>query len=440
MNQRKSNGNTRTIRNRLQRKKVHLEKKPHPDQEKILRVGEVQRAEKWKQQQALRLEWRQERERQEHERSQKEAMENTAILFVLIREEKYKDAIQIVKNRQIMINTLDETGNAPLHIIASQCDLRRKKDEEGDYYWTKNYKLMELIDQLFHTGTLQVDAKNQAGQTALHIAAEKDNRHTVFLLLEIGASIYVRTNDGLSISDLTNDRTILDKIYSLLRSELYWGCRENNVEKINQSCQLAMTFRLSNRLRASDRLSGDAWILGEGKNSWQVAVALGKSGIQWEGWGNLDLKRAPAIKQRWQEILAEDKYFTKRIDEMIESATQMFAGPRSVVTAYLQDDLPIPLMNPWDIDLIKKSSGNTIMIRFNNPHGFKFVFEDKEHPLNNLIRKMGAVEKRESRCCGRFFNRLLGQGEIEFTHEDKDQCKQLYNAIEPLAACAAPKI
>merc|ERR1712000_345859 len=74
----------------------------------------------------------------------------------------------------------------------------------GEYHHDEKGSLSKLVATLIENGA-DLNAKNGRGETALHLAAEKDDRETMEMLKEKGADLEARNEDGKRACELLNE-------------------------------------------------------------------------------------------------------------------------------------------------------------------------------------------------------------------------------------------
>lgn len=92
---------------------------------------------------------------------------------------------ECVHNR-VSVNGLDKAGSTPLH-------------------WAAHGGHLECLQRLLIVDNCQLDVKNKLGDTPLHSAAWKGHAEAVRMLLDKGARVDLKNNEGKTPLDLAKD-------------------------------------------------------------------------------------------------------------------------------------------------------------------------------------------------------------------------------------------
>lgn len=361
--------------------------------------------------------------------------QNTHIFCELIREGRIIEASEFpTRRRRILLDEIDQDGNTLLHVVSAPSDVR-------GYFKNEYDDLLRLLRWLLKHRSIDLNAKNHAGKTAAHIAAENNNRYTFDCLVAWGASAFIRTDDGRCVSDLTKDPWIIDKVYYPLRNCLRQACIDKDSKNIKHWCKELVNYKVADRLHDDDDFFEDA------TSSLEAATVLAETGIEWESrqlrketmlfltlcyWDcMIDFAKASTMKKQWQKIMSEDEFLTQQITTIVLDTTQIFKDLAFIVNAYLENDLLPPLKEAWDVKDVETNYRDTISIVFGAWERCKYVSGNKTHPLYNFIKKRGAIEKAYS-CSEKVRQLLFGSSRIDFRLENKAQCEALYKELRLL--------
>ncbi|KAM3514564.1 hypothetical protein MY11210_001799 [Beauveria gryllotalpidicola] len=106
------------------------------------------------------------------------------------------DSLRDVLNWGVRANAYDANGNTPLMAFAAQLP------EDG------NYKLGPRILEILIEAGGNVDARNRAGETALHIAVRCGRKLAAKALVDQGANVYARDALGRSVLDVADAKIL----------------------------------------------------------------------------------------------------------------------------------------------------------------------------------------------------------------------------------------
>ncbi len=151
-------------------------------------------------------------------------------LFIAIRKQKTQDAIFLIEDHHISINTQSSDGcsllqSALLHkdfalanwLIQKGAELNTtNKHYEPVIITATRLENIEQVEQiLFHHANPNVT--NGEGNTALHIASQKDHRPIIIRLLEKGADPHIKNRVGQTAISIANQNR-QDSLAKLLAS------------------------------------------------------------------------------------------------------------------------------------------------------------------------------------------------------------------------------
>uniref|UniRef100_A0ABD2XE71 Uncharacterized protein n=1 Tax=Trichogramma kaykai TaxID=54128 RepID=A0ABD2XE71_9HYME len=108
----------------------------------------------------------------------------TALHYALLRRDK--TVVELLLRNGADPNSADDEGSTPLHLIVDSCSAN---DELA-------LMLFELSDEKYHP--VQIDARDESGETALHLALKNKNRTLVEFLLKNGADPNVSNKRGFT--------------------------------------------------------------------------------------------------------------------------------------------------------------------------------------------------------------------------------------------------
>ena len=103
---------------------------------------------------------------------------------------RMSEAVEALLKRGADINAKDIEGNTPLHLSVLKATVEYPTPEQD-----------QCVQTLLAWKGIDVDAVNDAGETALHRAAKCGNQSAFHFLLDKGADIAKLTGDGKSVLD-----------------------------------------------------------------------------------------------------------------------------------------------------------------------------------------------------------------------------------------------
>lgn len=113
---------------------------------------------------------------------------------------KHPKIVSLLIERGASIHVRDNHNATPLHIAAKMNHI-------------------EIID-LLASSTQDIDPQNNEGQTPLLLAVSLKKENAILRLLEHGANIHARQNDGLGVLDLLKNNRILGLCRAIVENRL----------------------------------------------------------------------------------------------------------------------------------------------------------------------------------------------------------------------------
>lgn len=105
----------------------------------------------------------------------------------------------------------------PLPLYADEFVLT---DEEKAWFKAAKENDAKTIEEIAKTKKVDLDARNESGETALHIAAALDHPKVIDVLYMLGANIDIRNNQMESPQDVAQSNGHLKTAYLLQQLEL----------------------------------------------------------------------------------------------------------------------------------------------------------------------------------------------------------------------------